>query len=139
MLSQLKNIKLEEIMVSPVICAGVTTRISDIAEKLYKNKITGVPIINEDKQVIGVVSERDICELILQGKELQYVQAEEVMARNVITADKNSFVIAAIKSIVENQIMRLPVVDDGKLIGIVTRHDLLKVITNKSPDFYSIS
>jgi len=61
------------------------------------------------------------------------------MTSNVISADKESSVIAAIKSLTDNQIIRLPITEEGRLIGIITRHDILKPMVSKSPSFFSVS
>jgi CBS domain-containing protein len=139
MFTPIKNLKVHEIMVVPVICSGPATSVNDIAAKLHENKISGLPIIDENKHVVGIVTSRDILQILLQGKDPNTILAEDVMTRNVISAEKESFVIAAIKSITDNQIMRLPITEEGKLIGIITRHDILKTMIGKAPSFFSIS
>lgn len=57
------------------------------------------------------------------------------MEQNIITADKNSYELPSVKALIENQILRLPITYQGRLVGILTRHDILKIILDTNPEF----
>jgi CBS domain-containing protein len=96
-------------------------------------------LVVEDNTVIGLVSGSDILQLSIQGKNLKSPLSQEFMTRNVITAEQDSSVPSVMKALIDNQINRLPIIHQGKLVGIVTRHDLLKCIFDTTPEFTLIS
>lgn len=126
--------KVSEIMTRPVVCTSADISAQDILTKLETSHFSGMPVI-EDNIIIGIVSEKDILQLFLQEKNLQSTLAQEFMIQNVITADLDSLVLAVMKAFIDNQILRLPITHQGKLVGIVTRHDLLKYILSAAPEF----
>ena len=114
-------------MTTPVVCASPDSSAHDILKKLDNCSFSGVPIV-DDKVIIGIVSEKDIIQLFLQGKNLKDILAQDFMERNVVMADKNSYVLPSVKALIGNQILRLPITYQGRLVGIITRHDILRVM-----------
>lgn len=125
-------------MTTPVVCASPDSSAHDILKKLENCNFTGLPIV-DDQAILGIVSEKDIIQLFLQGKNLREVLAKDFMERNVITADKNAYVLPSVKALIGNQILRLPITYQGRLVGILTRHDILKIIIDTNPEFSIIS
>lgn len=134
MIQKLKSMKVSEIMTRPVVCTSADISAQDILTKLETSHFSGMPVI-EDNSIIGIVSESDILQLFLQGRNLKSILAHEFMTRKVITATSDSLVLPVIKAFIDNQILRLPITHQGKLVGIVTRHDLLKYILSAAPEF----
>jgi CBS domain-containing protein len=135
---KLRNIRVSEVMTTPVVCSSPDSSAHDILKKLENCNFTGLPIV-DDKAILGIVSEKDIIQLFLQGKNLRAILAKDFMETNVITADKNSYVLPSVKALIENQILRLPITYQGRLVGILTRHDILKIILDTNPEFSIIS
>jgi CBS domain-containing protein len=131
---KLKNMRVSEVMTTPVVCSSPDSAAHDILKKLENCNFTGLPIV-DDKAILGIVSEKDIIQLFLQGKNLRAILAKDFMETNVITADKNSYVLPSVKALIENQILRLPITYQGRLVGILTRHDILKIILDTNPEF----
>jgi tRNA nucleotidyltransferase (CCA-adding enzyme) len=131
---KLKNMRVSEVMTTPVVCSSPDSSAHDILKKLENCNFTGLPIV-DDKAILGIVSEKDIIQLFLQGKNLRSILAKDFMERNIITADKNSYVLPSVKALIENQILRLPITYQGRLVGILTRHDILKIILDTNPEF----
>jgi CBS domain-containing protein len=131
---KLKNMRVSEVMTTPVVCSSPDSSAHDILKKLENCNFTGLPIV-DDKAILGIVSEKDIIQLFLQGKNLRAILAKDFMEINVITADKNSYVLPSVKALIENQILRLPITYQGRLVGILTRHDILKIILDTNPEF----
>ena len=112
-------------MTTPVVCSSPDSSAHDILKKLENCNFTGLPIV-DDKAILGIVSEKDIIQLFLQGKNLRSVLAKDFMEQNIITADKNSYELPSVKALIENQILRLPITYQGRLVGILTRMTYLK-------------
>ena len=134
MLQQLKTMKVSEVMTRPVVCTSPDTSAHNILEKLNNSQISALPVIDENI-IIGIVTETDVLRLFLQRKNLHTTLASEFMTQNVITAEPDSLVLSAIKGLLDNQIHHLPITHEGKLLGIVSRHDLIKNIVDSASDF----
>jgi CBS domain-containing protein len=122
-----KSIFIEDIMVRDV--AGVTLPGSrDEVLKILKNKhISGVPVL-KDSKVVGIVTRTNL----LQNPEEE--QLALLMTRNPITISPGSDLQTAARLLLENNIRRLPVVDEGKLVGLVTVADVVGTIADMSID-----
>jgi CBS domain-containing protein len=127
--------------------------VGELADMLAKNKISGVPVVDERGGVLGMVSEADI---ILQDADLHfpyYIQflesviylqsvrkfeerfrkafgskVTEVMSDEVVTISPDASVREAATIMADRKINRLPVTDGGRLVGIVTRGDIVRAI-----------
>lgn len=122
-----KSIFIEDIMVRDV--AGVTLPGSrDEVLKILKNKhISGVPVL-KDSKVVGIVTRTNL----LQNPEEE--QLSLLMTRNPVTISPGSDLQTAARLLLENHIRRLPVVDEGKLVGLVTVADVVGTIADMNID-----
>lgn len=85
-----------------------------------------VPIVNENSVIQGIVTDRDIAiKGVLEGKNIERSQIQEIMTRNVITSHENDDIDHTIQLMKENKIRRIPIVDSqNKLKGIVSLGDI---------------
>ncbi|MER5208917.1 CBS domain-containing protein [Streptomyces sp. NPDC002825] len=117
----MKHMKIGGLMTSNVISAVPATSFREIAKLLAEHDIGGVPVVDEDDHVIGVVSESD---LLAHHK----LTARDLMTSPAITVHAEETVADAGRLMVRRGVERLPVVDvEERLVGIVTRRDLLCV------------
>lgn len=131
--------KVREVMTSSVECATPTTTVVELAKMMKNNDIGSIPIC-EDQKVIGIITDRDIVlKAVAEGKTIENRKAKEIMNSTVITvtADQDVHEAAALMS--KHQIRRLPVVEQGHLIGIVAIGDLAveKIHINEAGDALS--
>ena len=134
----MKELKASEVMVKSVISAKRNASARDLALQLLTGYFSGIPVTDEQGKIIGVITEIDLLEAVKEGKELARTTAEEIMTRDVITADVNTAVSDLVKTMKENNIIRLPITNQGKLVGIVARCDILKGLLE--PEFaYTLS
>jgi CBS domain-containing protein len=97
-----------------------------IANDLVYSRWTGMPVVDRDKRVIGMVSEQDLLRALRGKHSLDGVKVEEIMTRLPIVIKEEITLEEASKMMEDNHIHRLPVVRDGILLGTVTRHDLVR-------------
>ncbi|MFD8009041.1 CBS domain-containing protein [Streptomyces sp. NPDC058955] len=117
----MKHMKIGGLMTSNVVSAVPATSFREIAKLLAEHDITGVPVLDEDDHVVGVVSESDL----LARHELT---ARDLMTTPAVTVHAEETVADAARLMVRRGVERLPVVDvEERLVGIVTRRDLLCV------------
>ncbi len=117
------NIK--KAMTTDVIIVQEDTTIYDAMKILRDNDITGMPVIAGDMQVIGIVSEKDLIRLMyLTGHPNPLVK--EVMTKEVVSFDENDSFIEVAECLINNNFRRVPILSKNKLIGIITRNDIIK-------------
>jgi CBS domain-containing protein len=111
--------KVKEIMTSPVICAPADIPIAELATLLAKHDISAVPVTDDRGTVIGLVSEYDL--LARRGKV-----ARDIMSPGIISVNEETDVDEVRYLLIERRIRRVPVVEGQKLVGIVSRSDIVR-------------
>ncbi|MEW9521712.1 CBS domain-containing protein [Streptomyces tubercidicus] len=106
------------------------TPFKEIARLLDEYDITAVPVLDEDDQPVGVVSEADL--LRRQIAKLGATTAEAIMTSPAVVARPEWSVVEAAKTMEKKKVKRLPVVDDsGRLIGVISRSDLVQLFLRR--------
>lgn len=107
-----------EVMTAPVVTVGPETSVTQIAEMLTSRGFSGVPVVDSAGAVLGLVSERDL--LARSGRT-----AREVMTTSVISVTTDTDISQVRRMLVDAPIRRVPVLKAGRLVGIISRHDLV--------------
>jgi CBS-domain-containing membrane protein len=94
---------------------------------MVKHRISGLPVLDEQGHPVGIVSEFDLLELICEGKPDQDTVRHYMSPQLFGVAEEDSWVKVA-DEFRDKHVRRLPVLRDGALVGIVTRHDLMYAI-----------
>jgi CBS domain-containing protein len=115
------RVKVKEIMTTPVVSAGPDTPTADVAKLLSRHRISGVPVTDQDDAVVGLVSEYDL--LVKRG-----ATAREVMSPTVISVTEDTDVEDVRALLVDLRIRRVPVMAGQRLVGIVSRSDLVELL-----------
>lgn len=92
-----------------------------------------MPVAASDGRVVGVITESDIVRTLIEGKRLENLTAGEVMTGPPITVDVNTPIEDVMKALEDNRIVRVPVTDQDKLVGIISRGDVIRAILE--PEF----
>lgn len=117
--------KVKDCMCGEVCCVKPNTKVNEIAKLMEKNHIGCVPVCNEDNCIVGVITDRDIIlRSIACDKDVKNTMASDIMTCNVCTCNENDNISDAERKMAEHQIRRIPVVDNNKVIGILTMGDL---------------
>ena len=146
----------EAIMSKPVVGIDPSASITEAAGLMLSKKISGFPVIRGDGLLVGIISEGDFLRrgelgtehkrsrwlefLVGPGKAAhEYVRAngrrvEEVMSADVITASPAASLAEVVELMTRHHVKRIPVVDDGKVVGIITRSDLTRALLSVLPD-----
>ena len=117
--------KVKECMCGDVCCVKPETKLTEVAKLMEKNRIGCVPVCDSSNYLVGLITDRDIILRSLAcDKQAQNTTASEIMTCNVCTCNQDDDVKNAEKKMAKNQIRRIPVVDNNKVVGILTLGDL---------------
>ena len=117
------------IMTTGVITVGLSTSVGDIVRSLLANGISAVPVLDEHGALVGMVSEADL--IHLDGGDFlksHGVKAADVMTKPVIVAKPEMRLNELVSLFDKHGIKRVPVVDHGKIVGIVSRANILQAL-----------
>ncbi|HNX29814.1 MAG TPA: CBS domain-containing protein [Syntrophomonadaceae bacterium] len=147
----------KDIMTTDVITVSADERVEAVTKLLIDNKISGIPVVDKDNHITGIVTEKDL--LIKAGelkvpfyitlfdsiiylenpmrfssnlKKYTAAKVKDIMTVKVEVVDENTPVHEIAEIMQNKKINRLPVVRNNKLIGIVTRNDVLKAIVKNN-------
>ncbi|MEU3264581.1 CBS domain-containing protein [Streptomyces bacillaris] len=127
-----------EVMTREVVQAGPTTPFKEVVRLLDHHRISGLPVVDADDKVLGVLSGSDLvgAQAYREGSApRQAVTAQEVMSSPAVTVHPEQSVPDAARLMERRGVERLPVVDEAdRLIGIATRRDLLRVFLRADED-----
>ncbi|OHB97527.1 MAG: histidine kinase [Planctomycetes bacterium RIFCSPLOWO2_12_38_17] len=126
----------KDIMNKIVTAAKKKTIGRDLAVKLLSGMYSGLPVVDDNGKVIGVVSEFDLLKAIRSGKALEQVKAEDIMSKNPICVSENTPVEEIIDLMIKNNVIRVPVVRNDNLVGVISRCDILSSIVE--PEFITV-
>jgi CBS-domain-containing membrane protein len=144
--------KAADVMVTSVITVGPQASVQEVAKLLLTNRISGLPVVSDQGDLVGIVSEGDLLHraeagtgrrrpwwlAILTGRDVlaaEYVREHsfkvaDVMTRHVITATPDTSLQDIAHLLEKNGIKRVPIVDGGRLVGIVSRANLLQALAS---------
>ncbi|MCX7551486.1 CBS domain-containing protein [Xanthomarina sp. F2636L] len=122
--------KVSDIMTKDLITFKPEQSVEDVIDALIKYKISGGPVVNDNNELIGMISEGDCLKQISESR--YYNMPEEIdnvdkrMVRNVETIDGNMNVLDAANKFLDSRRRRFPIVENGKLVGQISQKDILK-------------
>ncbi len=116
--------KVRDVMTSEVATANADTTLEEIATMMKAEDTGAIPIVEED-ELLGIVTDRDIViRCVAEGRDPSDVVAEDILTDNLEVVDPETEVAEALDVMGRHQIRRLPVVENGELIGMVSIGDL---------------
>jgi CBS domain-containing protein len=125
--------KAKDIMKTDVISVKRDTPIYDAIKTMVENNITGVPVVNDDMTLAGIISEKDVLQLLYDCRDIQekdggHGKVGDFMTKDVVCFDQEENLLSICNCLMKRHFRRVPVVSGGKLAGIITRKDLIKYI-----------
>ena len=122
--------EIADVMQTNVVTVTPETTIIRATEILMDNNITGLPVVDEANKLLGIVSEKDLLKLTYGIETGQYNSSElktveDVMTPYAFTFDVNDYLSDVCKSLMDGNYRRVPILKKGKLVGIISRKDLL--------------
>jgi predicted transcriptional regulator len=125
-----EQISVKDYMTTNLITFKPNQSVEEVIDSLIKNRISGGPVVNNNNELIGIISEGDCIKQISESRyyntPLSDSSVEKYMVTNVETIDGNMNIFDAAKKFLESKRRRFPIVENGKLIGQISQKDILK-------------
>ncbi|HEX17067.1 MAG TPA: CBS domain-containing protein [Thermoplasmatales archaeon] len=122
-----REILVREAMRTKILTCSPSDTVQEVAKKMRKNRVGSSVVMSKGKPV-GILTESDILEkVVAEGRDASRTKVEEVMSTPLLTIDPYTAIEDAMKVMSKHNVRRLPVVEKGKLIGIITEKDLFRI------------
>ncbi len=117
----------KNIMKTDVIAVKGDMPIHEAIQTLVDNNITGLPVINDDMTIAGIITEKDVLRLLYDNQDKPGTVAD-FMTHEVIAFDQSDSLVDIAECFMQNHIRRVPITEENKLVGIVSRKDIIEYI-----------
>jgi len=124
------DIKVSDYMSRKLITFSPDQSVLEVMNNLIKHKISGGPVVNENNELLGIISEGDCMKQISESRyynmPMDNMKVSNHMVTNVDTIDGNMNVFDAANKFLESKHRRFPIIENGKLVGQISQKDVLK-------------
>jgi CBS domain-containing protein len=131
-------VRVRDVMASPVVTVAPDAALKEVASLLVERRINAVPVVDAGDRLIGIVSEADLLSLetgqVAAAGGAPPHSAGEVMRQSVYTLTGDTDATAAARLMLRHRLKSVPVVDGDRVVGMVTRRDLLRLIARSDDD-----
>jgi CBS domain-containing protein len=123
----LEGIRVKDIMSSEVKTVNPSDSVDSVLKLMFQHKHMGYPVI-QDGEIKGIITFHDISKL---PEDQRYRTVEEFMTKKVVVTDPREEVASTLEKLTNNRIGRLPVLENGQLVGIISKTDVMKALEMK--------
>jgi CBS domain-containing protein len=117
--------KATDVMTTTVVSVSPHATMKEAAALLLRHRVSGVPVVDDAGRIVGVISEFDLLKLVY-SPEVESHRVGDYMSTKLLTAAPDDSLIEIVDTFTSHPIRRLPVVSEGKLVGLISRHDLIR-------------
>jgi CBS domain-containing protein len=130
----IKIMEIEMVRASAIMKTDVVTvtRGEDIREAIrimLLNNVTGLPVVNDDGTVAGIITEKDVLKLLYSSPDKPGT-VEEFMTTNVVCFEQDTHLSEVVDCLMMNRFRRVPILNKGRLVGIISRRDVIRHISH---------
>ncbi len=117
----------EQIMTTGVVTVRPEATINDAIELMLARRVSGLPVVDRDGFLVGVISEFALLAMAYD-QQMTEQTVNEHMTRDVIAVELDDKISQMADQFIVHRVRRLPVVDDGRLVGLISRVDVLRAL-----------
>jgi len=122
-----------DVMRENVITVGAEASLHDAIELLMQHKISGLPVVDAKQRVIGVITEKDMVKLLYEPRG-KLKKVGDLMVQKVVSFEVDTPLVEICDCLMSESFRRVPIVDNGKLVGLISRADLMPTLLELSQD-----
>jgi CBS domain-containing protein len=120
--------KAKDIMSSPVISVRPDATIDEVLRLLLQHRVSGLPVLDEEQRLVGMVSELDLLRLLYNRMHLGTSRITDFQTNTVVTVGEDDSVIDIAEIFLSQPIRRVPVMHEDRVVGIISRRDVIRYI-----------
>ncbi|OGS47065.1 MAG: hypothetical protein A2539_08185 [Elusimicrobia bacterium RIFOXYD2_FULL_34_15] len=120
----------KDVMIKEVFTVHPGSTLKEAVKTILSKGISGLPVVDDSGKVIGIITEKDIINYMISGN-LHHALVSEAMSKNIVSVHTDTDLTKIALLFSEKGIKRVPVIDDGKLVGIISRRDMIRSIANE--------
>lgn len=146
----MKRDRARDIMSTPAVVCGPHATLAEVVDLLVDREVSGLPVVDDDGAVVGIISERDLARALgapvmrlamhgaiqtgpfLRHSHGESLDASRIMSSPVVSVDPDTPLREVAATMVDHQVNRLAVVEGGRLVGVVTRGDILGAVAGRA-------
>ena len=121
-------IEVKDIMTKNVVCINRNVPVVDAIRLMSKKNITGVPVVEDDMMLLGIISEQDVLRLFHTYDDEKDRTVNDFMTQPAIHFEEDESLLDVCYCLRDNSIRRVPVTSNGRVVGVISRSDILKCI-----------
>jgi CBS-domain-containing membrane protein len=121
----MKTTKAADIMTTNVITVKKDVILTDAIALLLRWNISALPVVDNEGKMVGIISEIDLVNLTFDGNAANTV-VEEVMVTDIVSFNSNTELAVLVQTFSKKHLRRVPIIERGKIVGIVSRRDILR-------------
>ena len=119
----MRPITVADVMSKPVIVIGKNNTLREAAKEMAEKGVGSLVVVDEEGNVVGIVTERDVVRAVAEGKDFE-TPVSEIMTPDVLTVSPETSVLKAIEMMKMHNVRHLPVATDEEVVGMVSLRDL---------------
>jgi len=127
-------VQAKSIMMKKVITVYADACIYDAMDILVKEKISGLPVVNTEGNLVGIVTEKDVMRLLFTGAADNHKCVADCMTKDVVSFHPEDSVVDICALFITKPFRRVPIIEDGKLVGVVARRDIVSLLLTTRED-----
>jgi CBS domain-containing protein len=120
----IKKLLAKDIMIEEIFVTSRSDLVAAAKLKMMRCNVGGLPVVDEGK-LVGMITHRDV---LLAGGEALVLKVEDLMSKDLMVAEKDTPIIEVTKIMADKGYQRIPVVNDGNLIGLITQSSLIRAL-----------
>jgi len=121
-------IRAKDIMSTNVISVKKDDSIFDAIKLLVEKNISGLPVVDDDMNLTGILSEKDVVDLFYEHEQAEHKTVGDYMTHPAVCFDENNALLNVCNFLVKNIFRRVPITTNGKLVGIISIQDILSSV-----------
>ncbi len=125
-------LKAAKIMTKEVIFVKPTTTLLEAMSLLVKHKISGLPVVDDQEKIVGMITEKDFLQLLVSDFITSNELVGDYMSKDVQFFGPEDSVILICDFFMKMNVRRVPIVENGKMVGVISRRDIIDLILKSS-------